>query len=120
MAASGDLIIDKITEWGRAETNEPGQQPPSPSKRLQQDEHSGRLDQPTRPIPDDQRALIPSRWFAGNTGDLTLIRREDHGTVNVTTGQPGRSAVAQGASAIDEHNKGHFPHRLTLSDARQV
>jgi hypothetical protein len=61
-----------------------------------------------------------AKWFAGDTGDRTLIRCEDYGTVNVTTGQPGRSAVAQGASAIDEHNKGHFPHRLTLSDARQV
>jgi hypothetical protein len=64
--------------------------------------------------------LIATWRLAGDTGDLTLIRREDHGAVNVAAGQPGRGTVAQGAGAINEHDKGHFPHRLTLSDARQV
>jgi hypothetical protein len=64
--------------------------------------------------------LIATKRFAGDAGDLTLVRRKDHGASNVPAGQPSRGAIAQGAGAIDEHDKGRFPHRLTLSGASQV
>jgi hypothetical protein len=64
--------------------------------------------------------LIAAWRLAGDAGDLTLVRREDHGTGSVTAGQPSRGAIAEGAGAIDEHDKGRFPHGLTLSEARQV
>jgi hypothetical protein len=120
MTAARNLIVEEVAQPARTEASPPSQQTPKPAELLQKDEDRGRAHQSTGPIPDDDRTHVPARRLAGDTGDLTLVRREDHGTGSVTAGQPSRGAIAQGAGAIDEYDKGRFPHGLTLSDTRQV
>jgi len=120
MTAARDLVIEKIAQGARAEASQPSQASPTPAEGPQKDQHGGRSHQPTGPIPNDDRTHVAARWFAGDAGDLALVRRKDHGAGNVPVGQPSGGAITQGAGAIDEHDQRRFPHRPSLSGASQV